>query len=697
MNGPLIEEKEIGKVFDRKLIGRMLRMLKPYTGYIAISVLFLIVAALAELVYPYVIRIAIDKHIVRSGRKVGAELKVPSVPLGAGEYFITQEALAKADPQVLRQLEKAGRVSRQRYYYVDSGEMTGPRRALVARYPTLFESYAGITLIQHDNLKLLNPKDIAVLRGKDFQNLLKIAILFLGVILAGAVANFIHIYYQQYAGQLFMHAMRMRIFKKLQELDLAFFDRNPIGRLVTRATNDVEAINEALANVFATLFRDILLLIGIVFILFSINVRLAVIAFTVVPLVLIVTSYFRIKAREVYRQVRQRLARLNAALQENLSGIRVIKTFSQEEENQRGFDQINRQYLKSNLQEVVLMSFFRPVVEIISSLGIGLVLYYGGGQVITGNLSLGVLVAFSIYVEMFFRPIRELTESYTILQSAMASGERIFLLLDEPVRIRSKPDAIELEEAKGEIEFRNVWFSYEVTDPAQEEKAKEWVLRNVTLKVAPGERVAIVGPTGAGKTSIISLISRLYDIQRGQILIDGVDVREMNLESLRSKVGVVMQDVFLFAGDIKSNIRLNLALEDEKVKEVAAHINADKFIDRFPNKYDEAVMERGVTLSTGERQLLSFARVLAFNPKILVLDEATANIDSETEKLIQEGMERLMKGRSAIIIAHRLSTIKEVDRIYVIHKGEIKEVGSHNELISKKGIYYNLFKLQSIT
>jgi ABC-type multidrug transport system fused ATPase/permease subunit len=506
----------------------------------------------------------------------------------------------------------------------------------------------------------------------------------------------VHIYYQQYAGQLFMHDLRMKIFRKLQVLDLSFFDRNPIGRLVTRATNDVEAINEALANVFATLFRDILLLVGIVVILFSINLRLALIAFTVVPLVLVLTSYFRIRARDIYRRVRTRLARLNAALQENLSGVRVIKIFSQERSNQARFDRINKDYLEANLQEVVLMSFFRPVVEIISSLGIGLVLYYGGGRVITGQLSLGVLVAFVAYVEMFFRPIRELTESYTILQSAMASSERIFILLDEPVGITSAQQAVALKEPRGEIEFKDVWFAYGATASAKSDSEIDWVLKNVSFKVMPGERVAIVGPTGAGKTSIISLISRLYDVQKGEILIDGINVKDLALPSLRSRIGVVMQDVFLFAGDIKSNIRLNLDLEDERVREVAAHINADKFIDRFPNKYDEAVMERGITLSTGERQLLSFARVLAFDPKILVLDEATASIDSETERLIQDGMQRLVMGRTAIIIAHRLSTIREVDRIYVIHRGEIKEVGNHDELVKKKGIYHSLLKLQSV-
>ena len=693
MNSFHVEDKDLGKIFDRRIISRLYQFVKPYLKYVAIAASFLIIAAGAELVFPYMMKIAIDQYIIKSGRMVAERITVNSVEAGSGKYFVTQEVLAKIDPGLLHSLEKEGKITKGRYYYFFQDQVDDKVRSVAQNHPQLFETYGNLVVISYDNLKSLRPNEILMLRAKDFSNVLKIALFFLAMIFFGAIANFIQIYFQQYAGQLFMHSMRMKIFRKLQDLDLSFFDRSPIGRLVTRATNDVEAINEALTDAFTTLVRDILLLIGIVILLLWINLKLALIAFTVIPLVLVLTSYFRIRARKIYRTVRQRLARLNAALQENLSGIRAIKIFSQEPDNNRSFDHKNLEYLESNLQEVVLMSFFRPVIEVVSSLGIGLVLYYGGGQAITGELSLGVLVAFLAYIEMFFRPIRELTESYTTLQSAMASSERIFILLDEDIKIHSKPTAVELEGTRGEIEFRNVWFTYDLSAPHQD---TEWILKDVSFRVLPGERIAIVGPTGAGKTSIISLISRFYDVQKGQILFDGKDVRDINLESLRSKIGVVMQDVFLFAGDIKSNIRLNLSIEDQQVKQIASYINADQFIDRFPNKYDEAVMERGVTLSTGERQLLSFARVLAFNPLILVLDEATANIDSGTEKLIHDGLKKLVVGRTSIIVAHRLSTIKEVDRIYVIHKGEIKEFGKHEELLKKKGIYYNLFKLQSI-
>jgi ATP-binding cassette subfamily B protein/subfamily B ATP-binding cassette protein MsbA len=682
-----IEEKELGRVFDRKIIARLLTLLKPYLKYLIISFVLLIIAALVELIFPNIMRFTIDRYITKTGYKLRAEPNKNLLKISEDTYFITQSRLAKISPDTVHLWQKEGRLSRERYYYLYKEEIDEEAKVLIKKNPQVFEQYKDVVIAPYEKLTKLTPQNLLKIRKKDLSGTLRMAILFLAIILVGVLVNFSHLYLMQYAGQLFMHSLRMKIFQKLQDLDLAFFDHNPVGRLVTRATNDVEAINEALSSVFTTLVRDILLLVGIVVIMLWINMRLALITFVVVPLVVVLTSYFRIKARDIYRLVRRKLARLNATLQENISGIRVIKVFANEKESQRKFDIINNEYLFANLKEVTLMSFFRPLIEVVSSLGTGLVLYYGGGHVITGNLSLGILVAFLTYVEMFFRPIRELTESYTILQSAMASSERIFQLLDEEIRITSKLGAIELTDVKGEIEFQNVWFSYD---------EKEWVLKDVSFKIRPGERVAFVGPTGAGKTSIISLLSRFYEIQKGKILIDGIDIRDIKLESLRSKIGVVMQDVFLFSGDIKSNIRLNLPIEDDRVKEIAAYINADKFIDRFPHKYDEIVMERGVTLSTGERQLLSFARVLAFNPRILILDEATASIDAETEQYIQDGLRKLIAGRTAIIIAHRLSTIKDVDRIYVLHKGEIKEVGTHQELLARKGIYYHLYQLQSM-
>ena len=363
----------------------------------------------------------------------------------------------------------------------------------------------------------------------------------------------------------------------------------------------------------------------------------------------------------------------------------MIQIFQREGENIRRFSAINQDYFQASMQEVLVMSFFRPIVEIISSIGLALIIYYGGGKVMSGSLSLGTLVAFTTYLRMFFRPIQELTESYTVLQSAMASSERVFQLLDEPVKVAPPDQPVRGGAVRGMVEFKNVWFEYVPGEP---------VLKDISFKVMPGEKVALVGATGSGKTTIISLIARLYDIQRGQILLDGSDIREMDLRQLRASLGVVMQDVFLFSGDIKGNIRLNKPLSDQEVRTIARQVHADSFIERFPGRYEEEVKERGVTLSVGERQLLSFARALAFDPPILVLDEATANIDTPTEKLIQDALSRLMQGRTSIVIAHRLSTIKHVDRIYVIHKGEIRETGSHQELLKRRGLYHRLYHLQ---
>lgn len=685
MHNHFAEEQEIGKVFDAKIIARLFVFMKPYVGYLLFAILFLICAAGVEIVYPYITKIAVDDYIIKNGRKVSkTDGSVGFITIDATHSFATQRALETVDAQILRRWEMAGMISDERYYYFFKSKVSDRVLAVVQAHGKLFETYDDLVLIEYAHLQELSAQEIALLRSDDIFGVVRIVILFLIILTIGAFANYAQIYFSQYAGQRFMHTIRHTVFAKLQRLHLAFFDRNPVGRLVTRATNDVEAINEAFTQVFARFFKDILLLIGIVIVMLSINTRLALVAFTVIPPLAVVTFYFRVRARGIYRKVRARLARVNATLQENLSGMRVIRIFTKEAENLATFDHVNKEYLKVNLQQVFLMSFFRPFIEIISSIGIGLIIYYGGGQVITGKVSLGVLIAFITYVEMFFRPIRELTESYTLLQSAMASSERIFLLLDEKVAIRSKPDAHPLQAVKGDIEFDHVWFKYD----------KDWVLKDVSFKVKPGEHVALVGPTGAGKTSVINLVSRLYDIQQGRILVDGIDIRDIRLDELRAEIGVVPQDIFLFAGDIKSNIRLNLSLEDERVREIAGYIQADKFIDRFPNKYDENVAERGVTFSTGERQLLSFARALAFEPNILVLDEATANIDAETEKIIHDGLEKLMVGRTAIIIAHRLSTVKQVDRIYVIHDGEIKEVGNHEQLLAQQGIYYELYQLQ---
>lgn len=682
------EESALGNIYDAKLVQRLLSLMRPYRWYIALAIAVLILVTAFELVLPYITKEAIDNYIKVSGRKMVTTQEIPGTFRLAGDTVLVDVARLSREQQYRAgSWEKQGKLEKTSYYYFVSDGSDRAKRAVEVTQSNsaLFQQYGDLYLIEYDHLKKLPPSEIAVLRQKDIKGVIDFGMLFLLLLVISFVLNFVQIILVQLVGQRFMHSLRLRIFAKLQSIDMAFFDRNPVGRLVTRATNDVDAINEAFVSVFAQLFRDILLVLALMVVMLLLDVKLSLVAYLTIPLIVLWTIFFRIKARDIYRNIRVRLARLNATLQENLSGIRVIQIFQREKENIRRFGNINDDYLKSSLQEVLVMSFFRPMVEIISAVGLALIIYYGGGKVIASTLSLGTLVAFTTYLRMFFRPIQELTESYTVLQSAMASSERVFHLLDEPSRISLAEKPVDIGRPKGEIEFKDVVFEYVHGEP---------VLKNISFKVLPGEKIAFVGATGSGKTTIINLIARLYDIKSGQILLDGVDIRELDIWKLRSALGVVMQDVFLFSGDIKGNIRLNKPLSDQQVIDISRQVHADTFIKRFPGQYEEEVKERGVTLSVGERQLLSFARALAFDPPVLVLDEATANIDTPTEKLIQDALAKLMQGRTSIVIAHRLSTIKHVDRIYVIHKGEIRESGSHQELLKKRGLYHSLYQLQ---
>jgi ATP-binding cassette subfamily B protein/subfamily B ATP-binding cassette protein MsbA len=688
------EEAALGNIYDARLVKRLVGLLRPYWGLMSLAVLVLFSVTAFELVLPYLTKEVIDRHITVSGRKMVTDGAIKgAVPLAGDTVLLVQSRLSGDQQGLWSSLERQGRLGAERYYFFELDKAEGRARAVVASHPDLFEVHGGTALVRQQGLKRLSKAEVAAIRGGDLAGISRFGLVFLGLLVLSFGLNFAQVFLVQLVGQRFMHRLRLMVFSKLQELDMAYFDRNPVGRLVTRATNDVDAINEAFVSVFAQLLRDVVLIVALMAMMIKLDASLFLITCAVLPLIGFWTVFFRIRARDIYRQIRVKLARLNATLQENISGIRVIQIFRREAEQIRRFESVNQDYFRSSMQEVLVMSFFRPLVEIISAAGLALVIYYGGGQAIRGAISLGVLVAFVTYLRMFFRPIQELTESYTVLQSAMASSERIFHLLDEPVAVRGpaspgmpdKAGGPALGRVEGSIEFDDVWFEYVPGEP---------VLKGVSFKVEPGEKVAFVGATGSGKTTIISLLARLYDIQRGSIALDGADIRRLPLDRLRSAMGVVMQDVFLFSGDIKGNIRLNKGLSDYQVQRVAQQVHADTFIERFPKSYDEEVKERGVTLSSGERQLLSFARALAFDPPVLVLDEATANIDSATEKLIQDALAVLMKGRTSIVIAHRLSTIKHVDRIYVIHKGEIRETGSHQQLLRKKGLYYKLYQLQ---
>jgi ATP-binding cassette, subfamily B, multidrug efflux pump len=541
---------------------------------------------------------------------------------------------------------------------------------------------------------------------RDLTGLNKVVLIYLVIILFGFFLGYLQTYIMQLTGQRIMFDLRLQIFTHLQNLPLSFFDKNPVGRLMTRVTTDVDVLNELFTAGVVTLLGDLLVLLGIVAILFVLNAKLALVAFSVIPLLFLITIVFKIKARDSYRRVRTAIARINAFLQEQISGMSIVQLFNHEQKSFQRFEQINRVHLKANLDSVMAYSLFYPAVEVVSALAIALIIWYGGGQVLQQELTFGALVAFIQYSEKFFRPIADLSEKYNILQSAMASSERIFKLLDTSVDIRQPENPLPLTGIRGEIEFRNVWFAYnklETKPGASRDPLSangdasdwDWVLRDVSFRVRPGESVAIVGHTGAGKTTLTSLLMRFYDVQRGQILLDGHDIRQLDLQQLRNAFGFVLQDVFLFSGSIASNIRLGTPwITEEAIYRAAQDVNLDEFVEGLSNGLAEEVKERGSTLSTGQKQLIAFARALAHDPKNLILDEATSSVDTDTELRIREAIVRLMKGRTSIIIAHRLSTIQNADKILVMHKGRVREVGSHQELLAKRGIYYKLYQLQ---
>jgi len=524
------------------------------------------------------------------------------------------------------------------------------------------------------------------INNSNYNGLLTISLLLLVSLVLQAAIQYFLTYYTQYLGQKTIFDLRMQIFRHVQNLALRFFDKTPIGRLVTRTTNDVESLNELFSSGIVMVFSDVFIIIWILAFMFFMDIPLTLVTLSVLPILIYGTFLFRKKVRDSYRDVRYHLARLNSYMQEHITGMNIVQIFNKQKEELNRFAGINTDYRDTNIKSIFYYAIFYPTVEFLSSIAIGLIIWYGGGEIMQNTLTLGVLFAFIQYTEMFFRPIRDLSEKYNIMQTAMASSERIFKLLDNETFIHNPPDPKNLDNVKGEIEFKNVWFAYNNED---------YILKNISFKINPGETVAIVGATGAGKTSIINILSRFYDINKGSILVDGIDVREMDKRELRKHISMVLQDVFLFSGTIKSNISMsNDSIPPDRIIEAARTVGADKFIDLLPEKYDEIVKERGATLSVGQKQLVSFARALAYNPQILILDEATSSVDTETEILIQEAINKLLVGRTAIVIAHRLSTIQNADKIIVLHKGEIRETGTHQELLAKRGIYFKLYQLQ---
>lgn len=542
---------------------------------------------------------------------------------------------------------------------------------------------------------------------KDGEGILRMGLYYLATVIGQFVLTYIQAMILAVVGQKIIFSLREELFGHLTKLHIGFFNDNPVGRLVTRVTNDCETVNELFTEVIVNVLKGVFVLLGVMYSMLMYNAKLALYIFIVIPFIVAATWIFTVATRKIYREMRALISTLNAFVAERVMGIQVVQAFTAEKDVEQDFRERTEHLRKTNMRQLMAFAFYSPVSYVCNIAALAILIFVGGHMAIDGVVTIGTLVAFQRYISKFFQPIQELAEEFNVIQSANACAERIFWLLDSEPEIEDAEDAIHVEHFRGEIEFKNVWFAYkkrensEDADSTTDDANYEWVLRDVSFKVNPGESVAFVGATGAGKTTIQSLICRYYDIQKGEILIDGIDVRKIKLDDLRGHIGEMLQDVFLFAGTVEDNIRLNEkpvddshGITDEEIRVAAETVNASKFIESLPAGYKHEVIERGASFSAGQRQLLSFARTLAFKPDILILDEATANIDTETEILIQDALGKLMKGRTTLIVAHRLSTIRNVDNIIVMHKGEIVEQGDHQSLLANEGIYYKLYKLQ---
>jgi ATP-binding cassette, subfamily B, multidrug efflux pump len=581
------DDEILGKAYDARLMRRLLQYLRPYRRQVLLAFFAIIASAAGQLAQPYLIKVAIDRHIA-------------------------------------------------------TGQLEGLDR---------------------------------------------LALLFFGILVVGFAFEYLQTWTMQLTGQRIMFDLRMAIYSHLQKIDLQYYDRNPVGRLMTRVTSDVDALNDLFTSGVVTIFGDIFSLLGIMALLVSMNWRLALVTFAVLPLIILVTQWFRRNVRQSYRVVRGYIARINAFLQENITGMSTVQLFRREALNFDRFDEIDKLHRDANFDSIFYYSVFYPAIEMVAAIASALILWYGGIDVLHGTLTLGALVAFMQYATRFFRPISDMSEKFNVLQAAMASSERIFKLIDEPVIISQPENAVTRPApGAGHIVFDHVWFAY---------NGEDYVLRDISFEVKPGQRVGIVGATGSGKTTLINLLLRFYDVSKGRITIDGVDIRQLDLVDLRSLFSLVLQDVHLFSGTIADNIRLgHQDIDDNRLTRAAAAVHASAFIERLPDGYRTAVAERGSTLSMGQKQLLSFARALAFDPRVLILDEATSSVDTETELLIRDALQVLMADRTTIAVAHRLSTIQDMDRILVFHKGQLREAGTHQELLAERGIYFKLFELQ---
>lgn len=682
---------------------RLFTYLKPHTWTMAAATFLVLLIIVVELYRPIIIGDAIDRYINGYYTPyVEAEADEPGA-VAYREIYLTRSAKGTVAQTVVGkdmarpsgmdgsasiQPEKSQVKEEGAYYqiflyndkyYMAERVTKAECEALESGGYDLFGDYV------EQGAALLSREDLKELRRFDFTGVLAAAGLYLLMLLCGFALNAVDTWMLQKMGQSIIYRMREEVFGHIHSLSLSFFNTTPVGKLVTRVSNDTEAVNELFSTVLVKLFKNAVKIIGYAAVMLSIHVRMALVSFLLLPVVMALTFFFRAMSRKAYRLTRTKITELNTFLSEHISGMKLIQIFVREKEKYEEFEKKSGELYAANWREVMTFAIFRPSIYLLSVLAMMVVLGTGSASVLNGTLSLGTLFIFISYIGSFFEPIQELAEQFGTLQSSLASAEKLFSVLDEKPQIVPPQHPVEVE-VRGRIEFRHVWFAYEKED---------YILKDVSFVMEPGQKIAFVGTTGAGKSSILNLIGRYYDIQKGEILIDGVDIRQIDTDTLRGAIGQVQQDVFIFTGDMKSNISLNNEkISLEEIQRAARVVNADSFIQKMPGGYDEPVTERGSTLSAGQRQLLSFARTLAYNPAILVLDEATANIDTETESMITEALEKLMEGRTTIMVAHRLSTIQHADKIIVMHKGKIQEAGTHQELLRQEGLYKKLYELQ---
>ena len=654
---------------------RLLSYLKPHKWVMTLATVLVLFIIAVELYRPIIVGNAIDQYINGYYHPyVEADVSASDAINWNGLVLSRDQAVSKADSASFYQI-----FLWKDHYYMAENLTRAECTALQNADTSVLKNYV------RKGAQKLTFNDLKVLRQNDFKGILKAGILFLLLLFSGFFLNLADTWLLQKMGQQIVYKLREETFTHIHSLSLSFFNTTPVGKLVTRVSNDTEAVNELFSTILVKLFKNVVKIIGYAVVMLSINVKMAGISFLLLPLVAILTFVFRHLSRKAYQITRNKITELNTFLSEHISGMKLIQIFAREKEKYSEFEGKSMELYRANFREIMTFAIFRPSIYLVSVIAMILVIRTGSLSVLNGSLSLGTLFVFITYISSFFEPIQELSEQLGTLQSSIASAEKIFSVLDVKPEIVSPVDPAPVN-ILGEIEFRHVWFAYE---------EENYILKDVSFVIHPGEKAAFVGATGAGKSTILNLIGRYFDIQKGQILIDGIDIHEIDLDVLRGAIGQVQQDVFIFTGDIKSNISLNNeAISPDDVRRAAEIVNADPFIQKLPHGYDEPVTERGSTLSAGQRQLLSFARTLAYDPKILVLDEATANIDTETETLITQALARLMDGRTTIMVAHRLSTIQHADKIIVMHHGEIKESGTHQELLAKDGLYKKLYELQ---